>query len=102
MSTGFEARPLLTKNLAGGSVGTHPSQAAVRVRSDREDAFAHGIGAVAAWADGPPGPSRAAGLRIRACSAPDTPAGSGAVSLVERWTERLERAAAELGLPLTV
>jgi len=42
------------------------------------------------------------GLRILAGSAPETPARIVAVSVVDRWTERLERAAAELGLPLTV
>ena len=42
------------------------------------------------------------GLRVLAGSAEDPPAGIIAVSVVDRWTERLERAARELALPLTM
>lgn len=42
------------------------------------------------------------GLRVLAGSAEDPPAGIIAVSVVDRWTERLERAAQELALPLTM
>lgn len=42
------------------------------------------------------------GLRVLAGALDEPPEGIVAVSVVDRWTERLERAAAELGLPLTV
>ncbi len=42
------------------------------------------------------------GLRVLAGSADETPAGIVSVSVVDRWTERLERAAEELTLSLTV
>ena len=42
------------------------------------------------------------GLRVLAGKTADGPARIVAVSVVDRWTERLERAADELGLPLTV
>jgi type III pantothenate kinase len=42
------------------------------------------------------------GLRVLAGSAPQAATAILAVSVVDRWTERLERAADELGLPLTV
>jgi type III pantothenate kinase len=42
------------------------------------------------------------GLRVLAGAREEPPLGLIAVSVVDRWTERLERAAAELALPLTV
>jgi type III pantothenate kinase len=42
------------------------------------------------------------GLRVLAGSREDPPVGIIAASVVDRWTERLERAAAALDLPLTV
>ena len=42
------------------------------------------------------------GLRVLAGTADPAPAGIITVSVVDRWTERLERAADVLGLPLTV
>ncbi len=42
------------------------------------------------------------GLRVLAGTADPAPAGIIAVSVVDRWTERLERAADALGLPLTM
>ncbi len=42
------------------------------------------------------------GLRVLAGSRAEAPAGIIAVSVVDRWTERLERAAEALRLPLTV
>ncbi len=42
------------------------------------------------------------GLRVLAGATDEPPSGIIAVSVVDRWTERLERAADELGLPLTV
>lgn len=42
------------------------------------------------------------GLRILVGSAAESPSRIMAVSVVDRWTERLERAADALGLPLTV
>lgn len=42
------------------------------------------------------------GLRVLLGAHDETPASVITVSVVDRWTERLEHAAAELGLPLTV
>jgi type III pantothenate kinase len=42
------------------------------------------------------------GLRVLAGAPGQAPSGILAVSVVDRWTERLERAAAALGLPLSV
>jgi type III pantothenate kinase len=42
------------------------------------------------------------GLRVLVGARDEAPRSILAVSVVDRWTERLERAAAELGLPLTV
>ncbi len=42
------------------------------------------------------------GLRVLAGAHPEAPEGIIGVSVVDRWTERLERAADELELPLTV
>ena len=42
------------------------------------------------------------GLRTLATHAPEPPERIVAVSVVDRWTERLERAAEDVGLPLTV
>jgi type III pantothenate kinase len=42
------------------------------------------------------------GLRTLATHAPEPPERIVAVSVVDRWTERLERAADQVGLPLTV